>query len=268
RSLEDYVATEEISHFLLFKEKVTFALQQEKSLPDFELCLGDVNNNKIWTQFKISRSTKIEASTTFTICIDNITERRETQEKLQYLAMHDSLTGLYNRHFFELSLEQFSADAMRNNRQHGLVCMDLDHFKVINDTFGHQKGDEVLREMSQLLSEKIRSPNILCRLGGDEFAILLHDTTSKKAYEFSLDVQRVMTDFSFQSQEQRVNLGCSMGLTMIDGATSRAEEHLMRADIALHVAKGRGRNLIHQYDPSDNESEELRRCLEDAQKVR
>lgn len=268
RSIEEYIAAEDISHFLLFKEKITTALQQDKSFPELELCLCDVNKNKIWTQFKINRSNKIETSTTFTICIDNITERREAQEKLQYLATHDSLTGLYNRHFFELSLEQFSADAIRNNRQHGLVCMDLDHFKVVNDTFGHQKGDEVLREMSQLLSKKIRKPDILCRLGGDEFAILLHDTTSEKAYEFSLDVQRIMTEFSFQSQEQRVNLGCSMGLTLIDGITRKAEEHLMRADIALYVAKGRGRNLIHQYDPSDNESEELRRCIDVSQKVR
>lgn len=268
RSIEDYIAAEDASEFVLFKEKINAALQHNKAFPEIELCLSDINSNNIWTQLKISRSTKIENLVTLTICIDNITERRETREKLKYLAMHDSLTDLYNRHFFELSLEQLSADAVRNNRQHGLVYIDLDHFKVINDTFGHQKGDEVLREMSQLLSKRIRKPDILCRLGGDEFAILLHDITGRDAYDFSLDVQRIITEFSFQSHDQRLNLGCSMGLTLIDGSTRKAEEYLMRADIALYVAKGRGRNLIHQYDPTDNESEELRRSIDVSQKVR
>lgn len=266
--IEKFIAPDDIESFTVFQKKISSVLVAQTSFPEFELCLCDLNNEKIWVQLKISRSTKTENSSTLTICIDNITLRRKTQEQLHYLAMHDSLTGLHNRHFFELSLEQLSADSVRNNRKHGLVYVDLDHFKVINDTFGHQKGDEALRDVSQLLNKRIRKPDILCRLGGDEFAILLHDINGADAYHFAVDVQQIISDFSFQSQEQRLSLGCSIGIALIDGSTKNAGEHLMRADIALYVAKGRGRNLIHQYDPDDGESDALRRSINVSQRVR
>lgn len=268
RSLDDFIATEDSDQLTLFKEKVSSTLRQDKYSIEFELCLRTKNKQKLWTQLKVSRSTHNEGPSRLTICLDNITERRATQEQLQYLAMHDSLTGLYNRHFFESSLEQLSADAVRNHRCHSLVYIDLDHFKVINDTFGHQKGDEMLRDVAQLLSKRIRKPDILCRLGGDEFSILLRDVNGKEAYDFSRDVQKIIADFSFESQEHRLNLSCSIGFTLIDGSTTNAEEHLMRADMALYVAKGRGRNLIHQYDPKDNESDELRHRINVSQKIR
>lgn len=268
KPIDNFLSTEDGGQLMLFKEKVSSALRQNKHNIEFELCLRTRNNQKLWTQLKVSRSTNNEDTSRLTICLDNITERRATQEQLQYLAMHDSLTGLNNRHFFESSLEQLSADAIRNHRNHGLVYIDLDHFKVINDTLGHQKGDEVLRDVAQLLSKRIRKPDILCRLGGDEFAVLLRDINSQKAYDFSRDIQKIICEFSFQSQEHRINLGCSIGFTLIDGSTTNAEEHLMRADMALYVAKGRGRNLIHEYDPQDNESDELRHRISVSQKIR
>jgi diguanylate cyclase (GGDEF)-like protein/PAS domain S-box-containing protein len=267
RSLEDFIADEYITHFLMFKEKLLVAQRHQHPGGDFELCLRDAHGHLIWTQLKVNCSTKNPESA-FTVCMDNITERRATQEQLKYLAMHDSLTGLFNRHYFETSLGQLSADSVRTQRSHGLVYLDLDHFKVINDTFGHQKGDEVLREMSSLLSQRIRKPDLLCRLGGDEFAVLLHEVTAQQALAFAEDLQKIICEFSFQSQEQRINLGCSIGLSLIDGSTGNAEEYLMRADIALYVAKGRGRNLIHMYDPEDNESDELRHRISVSQRIR
>ncbi len=268
RPIEDFTAPEDAQQFAIFKEKITTAIREKKSSTEIELCLHDVNQQKIWTQLKISHSTRSEQFSTLTICLDNITERRKSQEQLNYLAMHDSLTGLHNRHYFESTLEQLSEDSKRNKRQHGLVYLDLDHFKIINDTFGHQKGDEVLREMSALLNRRIRKPDILCRLGGDEFAVLLRDVNAQAAQDFARDIQKIIGEFSFQLQEQRINLGCSIGVTMIDGSIPSAEEHFMRADIALYVAKGRGRNLIHVYDPKDNESDELRLRINISQKIR
>jgi len=267
-SLESFIAPDDLGQYTLFKNKIRKALHHNKPCPEIEICLSNKHGQKLWVQLKISRSTKAEQQSNLTVCLDNITERRESQEQLKYLAMHDSLTGLYNRHFFETTLAQLTADSVRNNRQHALVYLDLDHFKVINDTFGHQKGDEVLREMSHLLSKRIRGADILCRLGGDEFAILLRDIHSKEVHEFAQSIQQIIGEFSFQLQEQRINLGSSIGLTLIDGSTNNAEEHLMRADIALYVAKGRGRNLIHQYDPLDSESDELRHSINMSQKVR
>lgn len=268
RRIEDFTSPEDAKQFAIFKTKITAAIREQKTSAEIELCLRDVNQQKIWTQLKISRSTRSEQFSTLTVCLDNITERRKSQEQLQYLAMHDSLTGLHNRHHFESTLEQLSEDAKRNQRLHGLVYLDLDHFKVINDTFGHQKGDEVLREMSALLSRRIRKPDTLCRLGGDEFAVLLRDVNAQAAQDFAREIQKIIGEFSFQLQEQRINLGCSIGVTMIDGSVHSAEEHFMRADIALYVAKGRGRNLIHLYDAQDNESDELRMRINISQKIR
>ncbi|MDF3013597.1 MAG: histidine kinase [Cellvibrio sp.] len=269
KPLERFIAPEDVAQFSLFKNKIRAALRQHKPCPEIELCLSNNRHQKLWAQLKISRSSNArQQQSNLTVCLDNITERRESQEQLKYLAMHDSLTGLYNRHFFETTLAQLTADSVRNNRRHALVYLDLDHFKVINDTFGHQKGDEVLREMSHLLSKRIRGADILCRLGGDEFAILLRDIQASEAHEFARSIQQIIGEFSFQMHEQRVNLGSSIGLTLIDGSTNNAEEHLMRADIALYVAKGRGRNLIHQYDPLDSESDELRHSINMSQKVR
>jgi diguanylate cyclase (GGDEF)-like protein/PAS domain S-box-containing protein len=268
RPIEYFTAAEDAHQFLLFKTKIFAAIHEKKSTAEFELCLCDINHQKIWTQLKISRSTKSDDHSTFTVCLDNITERRKSEEQLQYLAMHDSLTGLHNRHFFESSLEQFAAEAARANSQHGLVYLDLDHFKVVNDTFGHQKGDEVLREMSALLSQRVRKPDILCRLGGDEFAVLLRNVTAETAQNFAREIQKIIGEFSFQLHEQRINLGCSVGVTLIDGSALTAEEHFMRADIALYVAKGRGRNLIHLYTPQDNESDQLRMRINISQKIR
>lgn len=268
KSLETFVASDDFNQYALFKSKIRKSLQNNKPCPEFELCLSNYRSQKLWVQLKISRSTKLHGSENLTTCLDNITERRESQEQLKYLAMHDSLTGLYNRHFFESTLAQLTADSVRNNRQHALVYLDLDHFKVINDTFGHQKGDEVLREMSHLLSKRIRGTDILCRLGGDEFAILLRDIKANEVYEFARHIQQIVAEFTFQLQEQRISLGSSIGLTLIDGSTNNPEEHLMRADIALYVAKGRGRNLIHQYDPLDSESDELRHSVNTSQKIR
>ena len=268
RPIEDFTATEDAKQFSLFKAKISSAIHEKKVSAEIELCLRDKNHQKIWTQLKISRSTKSTDLSTFTVCLDNITERRKTQEQLKYLAMHDSLTGLHNRHYFESSLEQLAADASRNNTQHGLVYLDLDHFKVVNDTFGHQKGDEVLREMSALLSRRVRKPDILCRLGGDEFAVLLRNVNAKSAYDFASEIQKIISDFSFQMQEHRINLGCSVGISLIDASELTAEDHFMRADIALYVAKGRGRNLIHLYSATDDESDQLRLRINISQKIR
>ncbi|SMF28877.1 PAS domain S-box-containing protein/diguanylate cyclase (GGDEF) domain-containing protein [Alteromonadaceae bacterium Bs31] len=234
---------------------------------ELELCLLDKEGQKLWAQMKVRRSSHNEQAS-LTICLDNITKRKEAQEQLEYLAMHDSLTGLFNRRYFEESLRHIYADAIRNKRKHGLIYIDLDFFKIINDTFGHQEGDEVLRQISNLMSRRVRASDLLCRLGGDEYALLVHDVNEKVLYEIAQELQIIINDFTYQAKGHRVNLGCSAGLAVIDGAASCAEEYLMQADIALYVAKGRGRNIIHQYDEEDNESEELRSRINWTQQVR
>lgn len=242
--------------------------QNREPIIDFELGLKARNGRLIWMQLKLGSSQQSSQVTRYSLCMDDITEQRKSQEQLNFLATHDSLTGLFNRHYAELLLRDIYPETLGGKKQHALVYIDLDHFKIINDTFGHQKGDEVLKEMSQMLLKKIRKTDVLCRLGGDEFAVFLHNITPQKTLQIAQTMQKLISDFSFFINEQRVNMGCSIGVALIDGTAPQADEYFMRADIALYVAKGRGRNLIHFYDPSDNESTELKHRLNISQKIR
>ena len=252
---------------LFHKLEAEIILFKQTRMPiiDFELCLQARDGHLIWMQLKLNSS---QQNTRYSLCLDDITEQRKSQEQLNFLATHDSLTGLFNRHYAELLLKEIFAETKAGKKQHALVYIDLDHFKIINDTFGHQKGDQVLKEMSQLLLKKIRKTDVLCRLGGDEFAVFLNNITPQKTLQITQAVQKIISDFSFFIHEQRVNLGCSIGVALIDGTAHQADEYFMRADIALYVAKGRGRNLIHFYNPSDNESTELKNRINISQKIR
>ncbi len=268
RPLDAFVAEEEFAKYSHYKKQLTDTLKNKNKQCEFELCLISKQKQKIWTQLKISSSTSVNSPTTLTICLDNITERKQAQSELEHLAMHDSLTGLYNRYYFESSLEQMAEDAKRYKRSHALIYIDLDYFKVINDTFGHHRGDEVLREIAQLLNKRVNNVDLLCRLGGDEFAVLIHDIDIDDAKAYATDIQTTIGNCSFELHDQRIHLGSSIGLAAINGLVENAEEYLMQADIALYVAKGRGRNLIHLYDPNDQESEEMRLNINWSQKIR
>jgi len=267
KSIQDFLPQDSLTAYHNLESQLNEVLENRKPHCELELCLLDKNEQLLWAQLKVRRSIQHNQAS-LTVCMDNITKRKEAQEQLEYLAMHDSLTGLFNRRYFEESLKHMYADAIRNKRTHGLIYIDLDYFKVINDTFGHQEGDEVLRQISNLMSRRIRASDLLCRLGGDEYAVLVHDIAPVKMFDIAEDLQNIVNDFVYQAQGQRLSLGCSIGLAVIDGYASCAEEYLMQADIALYVAKGRGRNIIHQYDPEDNDSEELRSRINWTQQIR
>ena len=235
---------------------------------EMDISLKNAQGEPLWASVKATRSKYTDQASCLTICLDDITDKKKAQEELEHLAMHDSLTGLYNRHFFKTSLDRLAADAMRNNCCHGLIYIDLDYFKVVNDTFGHHVGDEVLREVGKLIRNRVRHSDIICRLGGDEFALLLSNTDKDQILDVARDVQNIITDLSMQADGQQISIGSSLGLSLIDGLASSSEEYLMHADIALYVAKGRGRNLVHLYNSKEDESETLRSSINWSQKVR
>lgn len=250
-----------------FERQIASVLDGKVAHCEAELCLVDRNQQNLWAQLKVRRVDQ-QGKAALTICLDNITKRKEAQEQLEYLAMHDSLTGLFNRRYFEESLRHAYADSVRNSRSHGLLYIDLDHFKVINDTFGHHEGDEVLRQISTLMSRRIRASDMLCRLGGDEYAVLVHNIEQQGTVELALDIQNIVNQFTYQAKGHKVTLGCSIGIAIVDGEARCGDEYLMQADIALYVAKGRGRNIVHVYNANDNESEELRSRINWTQKIR
>lgn len=232
-----------------------------------ELSLSDCHGRSIWSECKLDAITT-ESGTTIFGCLDDISQRKRAQKDLEFMAMHDKLTGLHNRHFFDSSLRQMAASCSRDDSHHALLYLDLDHFKVINDTFGHNHGDIVLRDISSLLSRRIRQSDILCRIGGDEFAVLLTNTDLAHAQVIAEQIRLMMCDFQHIQGGHNFEISASFGLCAIDGKSSSSIEYMKQADIALYVAKRRGRNLIHVYNPEDKESEELRSSIDWARRFK
>ncbi len=171
--------------------------------------------------------------------------------RLVYQASHDALTGLINRREFEQRLERTLLTALQQDREHALCYMDLDQFKVINDTCGHAAGDELLRQLALLLKGNLRERDTLARLGGDEFALLLENCSIQDALEvadtFRAEVQR----FRFKWGDRIFAIGMSVGMVAINRDSGTAASLLSAADAACYVAKDRGRNQIHLYESRD-----------------
>jgi diguanylate cyclase (GGDEF)-like protein len=171
--------------------------------------------------------------------------------RLVYQASHDALTGLINRREFEQRLERTLLSALQQDREHALCYMDLDQFKVINDSCGHAAGDELLRQLTLLLKGNLRERDTLARLGGDEFALLLENCSIADALEvadtFRAEVQR----FRFKWGDRIFAVGMSVGMVAINRDSGTAASLLSAADAACYVAKDRGRNQIHLYESRD-----------------
>lgn len=168
-------------------------------------------------------------------------------EQVEYLAFHDGLTGLPNRSLFSQLLEQDIAEAARNNQQLAVMFLDLDHFKHINDTLGHDAGDELLKEVSQRLKDCLRESDVVARLGGDEFVIILHDVpNSAHSATVALKIiSAVARAFTLEGQQCRVTASIGISTFPEDG---RDEETLTNnADIAMYKAKQEGKNNFQLY---------------------
>ncbi|MBV8200254.1 MAG: EAL domain-containing protein, partial [Acidobacteria bacterium] len=181
----------------------------------------------------------------------DVTELRGMEREMVYLASHDPLTGLLNRRELERRLEGAILSARLEERQHALLYLDLDEFKVINDTCGHLVGDEMLKQVTSLLRAGVRRSDALARLGGDEFGVLLEDCPTLRARQTADELRRTLHDFRFTSREQVFEVGVSIGLVPIGATSGDLAQVLSAADAACYVAKDRGRNRVHEYEPDD-----------------
>ncbi|MFA7388146.1 MAG: EAL domain-containing protein, partial [Thiohalobacteraceae bacterium] len=163
------------------------------------------------------------------------------------------LTGLYNRRAFEEQLKEAVASAREENREHALCYLDLDQFKVVNDTCGHIAGDEMLKQLAHLLQSKVREADVLARLGGDEFGVLLRYCTLEQAHVIAEGLRRSVRDFRFVCEEYSFETGVSIGVVVVDGHTQNLTEVQSAADVACYAAKEGGRNRVHLYVPDDRE---------------
>jgi diguanylate cyclase (GGDEF)-like protein/PAS domain S-box-containing protein len=211
------------------------------------------------------------------LAFKDVTERRRLDQQVTYAATHDVLTGLVNRSEFELRLDRALSAFLKRGTPSVLCYIDLDQFKVVNDTAGHTAGDEMLKQIAALLAEGVRSRDTLARLGGDEFGLVLENCSVGDALRVCDALIGMLGDFRFTWGNRRFGVGASIGLApfTLDGA----ERSILtsRADMACFAAKDMGRNRLYVYHPQDSELmrrhreimqvAELREALEQARFV-
>lgn len=191
------------------------------------------------------------------VCED-ITEAHELERKLSFQASHDPLTALYNRGEFEARLLRVLRNRRGTAQGHALCYMDLDQFKLVNDTCGHVAGDELLRRLSAELARQVRAQDTLARLGGDEFGILLQNTPMADAVNLVERLRQTIEDFSFTWNQRQFKISASFGLTMIDDDSTTPGDVLRDADTACYLAKESGRNRIQIHVADDRTVRERR----------
>lgn len=184
--------------------------------------------------------------------LHDVTESHKMARQLAYQASHDALTGLVNRREFERRLEHAVAGSKEYGLQHALCYLDLDQFKIVNDTVGHRAGDALLKQVTSLLSSMVRERDTLARLGGDEFGLLLDNCPLSKALDIAKMLVAQVRDFCFAWESRKFHIGVSIGLVSITAQAEDAAQILTQADVACYTAKDLGRNQVHIYQKDDS----------------
>ncbi|MFL9991802.1 EAL domain-containing protein [Paraburkholderia sediminicola] len=185
------------------------------------------------------------------LCAEQARER-EHAARLAHDATHDALTGLINRIEFERRLADAMQRGQSENCTHVLMYLDLDQFKVVNDTCGHAAGDELIQQLVSVMTAELRKSDMLARLGGDEFGVLLEDCTTEDGECVADSLREAIARFRFVHRTRSFALGASIGMIRLDADVSHVAEALSAADAACYLAKQRGRNRVQVYQPHDD----------------
>ncbi|WP_158278932.1 EAL domain-containing protein [Leucothrix arctica] len=181
----------------------------------------------------------------------DIIRARGIRKQLFWQAKHDSLTRLPNRISFEQKVALLVEDAVAEDSSHALFFLDLDQFKLVNDTCGHAAGDEVLCQVSKRLESSLKQNDFLARLGGDEFGVLLSNCDAKKAQRVAERLCKKIKDYKFIKNEHFFDIGVSIGAVIINQQTHSVEKVMRQADLACYAAKDAGKNRVRIYQDSD-----------------
>ncbi len=198
----------------------------------------------------------------------DVSAAREMSRKISWQATHDSLTGLISRNEFECRLRRLAETQVERGVSHALLYLDLDNFKIVNDTCGHLAGDEMLKQVTFLLAEHMRKNDTLARLGGDEFGVLLENCPLGKAKEIAEKLLVTIAEHRFAWGGKTFDMGMSIGLTTVVPGEVTAAEALSAADVACYAAKEDGRNRVHAYDADNADSLSRHRELHIASDIR
>jgi diguanylate cyclase (GGDEF)-like protein/PAS domain S-box-containing protein len=187
------------------------------------------------------------------LVIQDMSRERQYAARLSNLASHDALTGLLNRREFEQRLRAIVEHREAEEGQHAVLYLDLDQFKVVNDTSGHAAGDELLRQVGALLRPRLREGDVLARLGGDEFGVLLPHCPPAPALRIAEALRKAIVDFRFAWKNRSFTIGVSIGLVNLADGPHTLASALSAADAACYLAKDKGRNRVQVYRPEDSE---------------
>lgn len=198
----------------------------------------------------------------------DITDQKKTESQIIYLADHDALTGLFNRRRFQEELERTLAYSDRFKQESALMFIDLDQFKYINDTMGHQAGDEVLCKVARQLSSSLRKVDTIGRLGGDEFGIILPNTSRDEVDHVARQIIQSLTIEPEYIDSLKTPITASIGIVLYPAHGKTPGELLARADAAMYSAKDKGRNTYHFYSEADKQLTVMHAKLEWEKRIR
>jgi len=181
----------------------------------------------------------------------DVTKERRLKRALSYQASHDALTGLINRREFDNKLQIAVQSARDGEGPHALLYVDLDQFKVVNDTCGHSAGDRLLRDVTGVLRQHVRAADTISRLGGDEFGVLVQHCSAEQAARIADNIRQAVRDYRFSWEQNTTSIGVSIGVVEITSDSESVASLLSAADIACYAAKDAGRNRVHLYASGD-----------------
>jgi diguanylate cyclase (GGDEF)-like protein len=179
--------------------------------------------------------------------------KRQAENTITHMAYHDTLTGLDNRNALEKRLQLAIEKSQHAAQSHALLYIDLDQFRLINDTCGYVAGDIFLKQFSQNLKEKVRDSDCLARIGGDEFGVLLESCPADRALQVAYNILKAINEFSFEWKEVSYNVTASIGFVEINAETASVDELLSNADMACYIAKEQGGNRLKVFAGEDIE---------------
>jgi diguanylate cyclase (GGDEF)-like protein/PAS domain S-box-containing protein len=218
------------------------------------LCLASKDGHKKDIESSISPILKTSGKAEGVVIVfHDETQRRQLESTIKHQAAHDPLTDLLNRDAFDIELSDHVYDAKNNNKNHVLCYLDLDRFKLINDTAGHNAGDQCLIQVTSLIQSCIRSDDILGRLGGDEFGLILKNCNQKSVLKISSNISNAISMMEFNWDDCDYKIGVSIGINPLDKNTQDANDAIRKADLACYTAKDQGKNQIYVYEEQDSE---------------
>lgn len=198
-----------------------------------------------------------EQSVQYIVCTaKDITDLKRAEEIMFYQANYDMLTGLANRYYFEKKLHQATLDVEGNEQRHTILYLDLDQFKIVNDTCGHYAGDQLLKHVSLIMKEQLQPEDLIARLGGDEFGVLLRNTDISGAYCIAVNLCNEIQSFRFTWQDKLFTIGVSIGAVELNQQDVDVGYLLSAADRACYMAKEKGGNRVHLFHNDDRELSE------------